>query len=86
MILLLNITIAGDSKEHCFVIELDAGKEGLQRDKFYATSDKDEEFVIVIHSRVMGASKGTPMLKDNIRCIGAEKDDEGEGSDWTGFD
>ena len=76
----------GESQGHCFIVELEAQKEGLQRDKFYLTTDTNEELVVVLHARVIGTEKGTPMYLDGIRCIGAQRDDEGEGSDWTGFD
>jgi hypothetical protein len=33
-----------------------------------------------------GRGKGTPLLRNGIRCIGVELDDESEASDWHGFD
>jgi hypothetical protein len=33
-----------------------------------------------------GRGKGTPLLRNGIRCIGVELDDESEASDWQGFD
>lgn len=32
-----------------------------------------------------GKHKGTPMLKNGIRCVGMDPDDESEQSDWGGF-
>ena len=82
----LFITILGDNKGHEITLELDGHKEGLLRDKFVLKNEAGEEFVIVLHARCIGLRKGTPMLKDNIRCIQhPEKEDE-EYSDWQGFD
>lgn len=67
-------------------MELDAHKEGLLRDKCVLKNEADEEFVIVLHARVLGLRKGTPMLKEGIRCIHAEKDEEEDHSDWQGFE
>lgn len=35
---------------------------------------------------LLGKGKGTPLLKNGIKCIGVEVDDESEASDWQGFD
>ncbi|XP_078358709.1 adipose-secreted signaling protein-like isoform X2 [Oculina patagonica] len=75
-----------DGKGHEITLELDAHKEGLLRDKFVLKNEADQEFVIVLHARVLGARKGTPMLKEGIRCIHHEKDDEEDHSDWQGFE
>lgn len=76
----------GDNKGHEITLELDGHKEGLLRDKFVLKNEAGEEFVIVLHAQCIGLRKGTPMLKDNIRCIQhPEKEDE-EYSDWQGFD
>lgn len=34
---------------------------------------------------LVGKHKGTPMLKNGIKCIGMDADDESEQSDWAGF-
>jgi hypothetical protein len=34
----------------------------------------------------IGRGKGTPLLRNGIKCIGVELDDESEASDWQGFD
>jgi len=78
--------ILADGKGHEITLELDAHKEGLLRDKFVLKNEAEEEFVIVLHARVLGARKGTPMLKEKIRCIHHAKDEEEEHSDWTGFE
>ena len=77
---------SANGEGHEITLELDAHKEGLLRDKFVLKNEAEEEFVIVLHARVLGARKGTPMLKEGIRCIHHAKDEEGEHSDWTGFE
>ena len=49
-------------------------------------NEADEEFVIVLHARVLGLRKGTPMLKEGIRCIHFDRDDDEDHSDWQGFE
>lgn len=75
-----------DGKGHEVMLELDAHKEGLLRDKFLLRNEEGEEFVIVLHARVLGPRKGTPMLKEGIRCIHFEKEEEEDHSDWQGFE
>ena len=82
----LSLFCSDDDKGHEVTLELDAHKEGLLRDKFYLQNDHDQEFVVVLHARVLGHNKGRPMLKDGIHCIGAEKPEEEDNSDWQGFD
>jgi len=41
---------------------------------------------ISIDARVMGRNKGTPMLKNGIKCIHIPDDAVSESSDWQGFD
>jgi len=42
---------------------------------------------IVLHARVLGKGKGTPMLKNGIRCTGSipDPDESDINSDWQGF-
>jgi hypothetical protein len=69
------------------MLHLDGHKEGLLQGKFTLKNEaKDEEFHIALKARVLGPKKGTPMLKENIKCIAIEKDDERDDSDWQGFD
>ena len=42
-----------------------------------------KELMLIIFTS--GKGKGTPMLRDNIKCVGVEADDESEASDWQGF-
>jgi len=45
-----------------------------------------EVYHICLKARVLGPKKGTPMLKENIKCIAVEKDEEHDDSDWQGFE
>lgn len=33
----------------------------------------------------LGKHKGTPMLKNGIKCVGMDPDEETDQSDWGGF-
>ena len=66
-------------------------KEKLTREKFSlvdtGSSDGKLSVDMELVARVLGKGKGTPMLRDGIRCIGtlAQLDSETEASDWQGF-
>lgn len=40
---------------------------------------------ILLNARVLGKGKGTPLLRNGIRSVAIEGDDDDEISDWTGF-
>lgn len=76
--------------EHDFYemkIEFFAYKEKLLRETLHiVNSNNDKEVLkLVIAARVLGKGKGTPMLRNGIHCIGVEKDEESEASDFPGF-
>eukprot|EP00795_Rhopilema_esculentum_P012367 gene12367-3023_t len=48
--------------------------------------DGAKHMKICIDARVMGKTKGTPMLKNGIKCIHVPDDTVSESSDWQGFD
>ena len=48
--------------------------------------DGSRHVKILINARVMGKNKGTPMLKNGIKCIHIPDDSVSEASDWQGFD
>lgn len=81
---LIIILVNGEGYE--IILELDVYKEGFFRDKFVFKNEVEEEFVIVFYVRVFGVRKGIFMLKEGIRCIYYVKDEEGEYSDWIGFE
>lgn len=68
-------------------IEFFAYKEKLLRETLHivnANNDK-EVLKLVIAARVLGKGKGTPMLRAGIHCIGVERDEESEASDFPDF-
>ncbi|KAK8729705.1 hypothetical protein OTU49_008280 [Cherax quadricarinatus] len=65
--------------------QLLAHKEKLMREKIILQRPTGGELKLTILARVLGKGKGTPMLRDCIKCISVEHDDESEASDWQGF-
>ena len=41
--------------------------------------------LLTLNVLISGKHKGTPMLKEGIKCVGADPDDDSEQSDWAGF-
>ena len=72
-------------------LRFSAVKEKLTREKLSLvdsdSSDGGLRVDMELVARVLGKGKGTPMLRDGIRCIGtlAQLDSETEASDWQGF-
>lgn len=50
-----------------------------------ATSKPDKKVIIQFNGRVLGKGKGTPSLKQGIKCIAVEREMDSEISDWPGF-
>ncbi|XP_070539800.1 adipose-secreted signaling protein-like isoform X2 [Ptychodera flava] len=74
---------------HDVILELIARKDGVMSEEFNLvnTTDENQSVKVVLHARVLGRHKGTPLLKEGIHCIGMEApEDESEASDWAGFD
>ena len=63
-----------------------AVKEKLVREKITLNCE-DSELKIEMVARVLGKGKGTPMLRDGIKCVEVlqDLDTETEASDWQGF-
>ena len=63
-----------------------AVKEKLVREKITLNCE-DWELKIEMVARVLGKGKGTPMLRDGIKCVEVlqDLDTETEASDWQGF-
>ncbi|KAL7644101.1 UNVERIFIED_CONTAM: hypothetical protein RMT77_004924 [Armadillidium vulgare] len=69
------------------VVEFIAHKEKLMKENFILDSPKGTNIAVTIFARVLGKGKGTPMLREEVTCIGQEPiDDESEASDWQGFE
>ena len=71
-----------------------AVKEKLMREKLVLEGGGGEEegvvgeLVLEVVARVLGRGKGTPMLRDGIKCEQVMPEFDGtetEGSDWQGF-
>ncbi|CAD7081968.1 unnamed protein product [Hermetia illucens] len=68
-------------------IEFFAYKEKLLKEQLHIMNSKKSKEILklVIVARVLGKGKGTPMLRNGIHCIGVERDEESEASDFAGF-
>lgn len=68
-------------------LEFFAYKEKLLKERLLIVNSKNSKDILnlIITARVLGKGKGTPMLRNGIHCIGFEKDDESEASDFSGF-
>ena len=79
----------GDESNVCFTFEVLPMKEKLYREKVVLmdANEKANKCQITLHCRVLGKGKGTPMLKNGIKCSGTIPDpNESESqSDWKGF-
>ncbi|XP_013420507.1 UPF0687 protein C20orf27 homolog [Lingula anatina] len=73
---------------HTVAVDLAAHKEKLMQEKITLRSrnDKNKAITLVLHARVLGRGKGTPALRNGIKCTGIDADEESEASDWMGFD
>ncbi|KAJ9599944.1 hypothetical protein L9F63_009772 [Diploptera punctata] len=77
--------LTSDNKDLNMKIELFAHKEKLLKEELHL--DGCNAFTtLAIIARVLGKGKGTPLLKNGIKCIGVELEDESEASDWQGFE
>lgn len=82
----LKVTPLGDGKSHEVVVEFNAHKEKLIKEKITLCSqdNSDNVLFIIFHARVLGKHKGTPSLRDGIHCVRVMPDED-EESDWQGF-
>jgi hypothetical protein len=64
-----------------------AHKEKLLKEQICLQSSQNasQTLTLVFHARVLGKGKGTPFLKNGIKCIGIETDEDEDNSDWQGF-
>lgn len=78
------------SNEFHITIQLFAYKEKLLKEmvKLQSCGNNLKTLTIVLNARVLGKGKGTPLLKNGIKCIGIENDEasDSEASDWQGFE
>lgn len=85
---LLSMSQCEDGRWH-LNIEYFAHKEKLMKEDLLLMSPDDNHNIslkLTFHARVLGRGKGTPLLRNGIHSVGVELEDEGEASDWQGFD
>lgn len=77
----------GASSKCHLILTLFAHKERLLKERIYLKSDGEagEIIVITLIARVLGKGKGTPSLRQGIKCTGHNEEDDSEQSDWQGF-
>lgn len=85
---ILDVMPSEDAEGHDLTIDLSAQKEKLMHEKLKLTSSKCKSRYVILHlhARVLGKGKGTPALRNGIRCTGIDMDYDSEQSDWQGFD
>ncbi|KAL0276576.1 UNVERIFIED_CONTAM: hypothetical protein PYX00_004127 [Menopon gallinae] len=81
---IISVAENNDESFH-FLIEFYARKEKLLKEEIELKVD-EESIKLLFIARVLGDGKGTPLLKNEIKCTGNEIDTISESSDWTGFD
>lgn len=77
-----------DGTGHSLVLHFYAHKEKLLKELLLIKSSKDPEKTLKLnlHARVLGKGKGTPALKNGIRCFKIDPEyDSDTLSDWQGF-
>ncbi|KAG0721313.1 UPF0687 protein C20orf27 [Chionoecetes opilio] len=67
------------------LVNMLAHKEKLLKETITLLKPSGEEVKIIVLARVLGRQKGTPMLRNGIKCYKVEHDEESEASDWQGF-
>jgi hypothetical protein len=80
-------TSKNDLIKYKISVELFAHKEKLLKEQIclHSSQNPSQTLTLVFHSRVLGKGKGTPFLKNGIKCIGIEMDEDEDNSDWQGF-
>lgn len=77
-----------DGEGHSLVLHFYAHKEKLLKEFIFIKSSKDIEKAVklILHARVLGKGKGTPALKNGIKCFKVDPEDDSDAmSDWQGF-
>ena len=74
-------------KEKLVREKLVVGGEGVEAVKL-EVSEMEVGDVVQVVARVLGKGKGTPMLREGLRCVELlpDPDADTEASDWQGFD
>ena len=83
-----DLRAAPEPGHYLIVVELFAHKEKLLKEQVHLHSDQNpsQSLTLAFHARVLGKGKGTPFLKNGIKSIGQQMDEDDEdNSDWPGF-
>ena len=74
-------------KEKLVREKLVVGGEGVEAVKL-EVSEMEVSNLVQVVARVLGKGKGTPMLREGLRCVAIlpDPDADTEASDWQGFD
>lgn len=80
------VSLEETSETYDLEVEFFARKEKLLKEELTFSLDDKHLVKIVFNARVLGPHKGTPLLKNGIKCIGVDLDEMSEASDWQGFD
>ncbi|KAL5021292.1 hypothetical protein ScPMuIL_000447 [Solemya velum] len=78
-----------EANGHNVTLDFHAHKEKLMQERLELRSHNNplEQMSLVLHARVLGKGKGTPALKNGVRCIHVDYDADSDAhSDWQGFD
>ncbi|KAL3863887.1 hypothetical protein ACJMK2_005615 [Sinanodonta woodiana] len=78
-----------EGQGHNILLEFHAHKEKLVQEyiTIQGCDDQNKELFLVLHARVLGKGKGTPALRNGIKRIKVDEDDDSDtASDWQGFD
>lgn len=81
------VTPTSDGEGHDISLNFNAHREKLLNEVIHIQSkDEEKNLKIVIHARVLGKGKGTPALKNGIKCYKVDTDEDSDAhSDWQGF-
>lgn len=75
-----------DGEGHTINLEFHAYKDKLVNEFLVLTNaDNSKSLTLKLMARVLGKNKGTPMIRNGIKCVGIDADEDSEQSDWAGF-
>ena len=76
-----------------FVVQMRTLKAKLSKERIVivpggADDEQSASTEILLHARVLGKGKGTPMLKNGVKCLEKfpDPDETDANTDWQGFD
>ncbi|XP_052098108.1 UPF0687 protein C20orf27 homolog [Mytilus californianus] len=73
---------------HSLMLHFYAHKEKLLKEILFlkSCSDPEKTVKLILHARVLGRGKGTPALKNGIKCFKVDPEYDSDAmSDWQGF-